>query len=296
MKFSLIVATKNRVEQVERLLESLVSQSEKDFEVIIVDQNLDARLAGVVNSYSSLLSIAHIKQQKPGTSRARNQGIKLACGEIIAFPDDDCLYPPDTLKSVSNFFNDQEWDGLTVRVMDLQSDRDAFSHCLQTSRAVDYATGISVGIGPSMFFRSQVAKSVAFDESMGPGEKWVGGEDTDYLLRCLDWGATVYYSTDLFVRHPRPKSIYSLSQLIRREFTYGRGCGYLMRKHHATPKEVIREFWIPFGLLGKYTITGKFRDALTCPGMGIARILGYWEGMQHIQGGKDYYESEVRSN
>ncbi|MEH1790989.1 MAG: glycosyltransferase [Nostoc sp.] len=295
MKFSLIVATKNRVNEVDRFLRSLTNQVGNNFEVIIVDQNLDDRLTDVVNRYSPLFPITHIKLETPGTSRARNRGIVLANGDIIAFPDDDCLYPPGFLTNVAHFFEDATWDGLTVRVMDLEGDRDAFDHCLQESCQVDYTTGVSVGIGPSMFWRSHLAKKVAFDEDMGPGATWVGGEDTDYLLRCLDCDAAIYYNFDLFVRHPRPNDIYSLRQLIRREFTYGRGCGYLMRKHNAARTDLIREFLIPFWLMVKYTVTGKFRDALTCPGMGIARILGYWEAMQKFKGG-NYHEFEVRSN
>lgn len=295
MKFSLIVATKNRVHQVDRFLRSLTDQSET-FQVIVVDQNLDDRLNDVVNRYSQQFPITHIKLETPGASRARNRGIVLANGDIIAFPDDDCLYSPGFLTNVSDFFEvDPSWDGLTVRVMDLEGDRDAFDYCLQESGKVNYTTGVSVGIGPSMFFRSHLAKKVAFDEDMGPGATWVGGEDTDYLLRCLDCNAAVYYNFDLFVRHPRPNDIYSLRQLIRREFTYGRGYGYLMRKRHAAWTYVTWELLIPFWLAVKYTATRKFRDALTCPGMGIARILGYWEAVQKFQGG-NYHEFEVRSN
>jgi hypothetical protein len=46
----------------------------------------------------------------------------------------------------------------------------------------------------------------------------------------------------------------------------------LMRKHHATRADVMREFLVPFWLAVKYLVTGKFQEALTCPGMGIARI------------------------
>ena len=296
MKFSLIVATKNRVNEVDRLLHSLVAQSHRDFEVILVDQNIDDRLSDVVNCYSPLFPLTHMRQEIPSASRARNRGMRVATGDLIAFPDDDCLYPPGLLTTVADFFEtDATWDGLTVRVMDLESDRDAFDHCLQESSQVDLATGVRVGIGPSMFFRSHLAQNVAFDEDMGPGATWVGGEDTDYLLRCLDLKAAIYYNVDFFVRHPRPQDIYSVRQLIHREFIYGRGCGYLMRKHHATRADVMREFLVPFWLAVKYLVTGKFQEALTCPGMGIARILGYWEAMQKFKG-VTYHEFEVRSN
>ena len=281
MKFSLIVATKNRVNQVDHFLRSLVAQSYSDFEVIIVDQNSDARLVNVVNCYHQAFTITHIQKASPGVSRARNQGRLLAKGDIIAYPDDDCLYPPDVLAKVAHFFKtNSTWDGLTVRVMDLESDRDAFDYCLQKSGRVDYFTAWSLGIGPSMFFRADLTKKIAFDEEMGPGTTWVGGEDTDYLLHCLDNDAAVYYDFELFVRHPQPYAIYSIRQLAWREFTYGRGFGYLLRKRNISLSIVLHQLLEPMLLIAKYIMVGNFRYALPCPGMGLGRVLGYWDGVR----------------
>nr|AEH57197.1 putative glycosyl transferase [Prochloron didemni P1-Palau] len=279
MRFSLVVATKNRVIEVERLLRSLTLQDHQNFEVILVDQNPDDRLIPIVDNYSQTFSLKHLQNVKPGTSHARNQGRLLANGDIIAYPDDDCLYPPHFLTQVADFFQqDSTWDGLTVRVMDIDSDRDALDYSLQTSGKVNDWTGWSVGMGPSMLFRTHLAQKIAFDEDMGPGATWVGGEDTDYLLRCLDSGAAIYYNHELFVRHPRPYSIYNSRQLIRREFTYGRGFGYLLRKRNVSPAIVRQQLLEPITLATKYTLTGNFRHALPCPAMGIGRLLGYWEG------------------
>lgn len=281
MKFSLVVPTKNRVNEVDRFLRSLVSQSYSDFEVIIVDQNSDDRLVNVVSCYHQAFTITHIQKANPGVSRARNQGRLLAKGDIIAYPDDDCLYPPDILAKVAHFFQtNSTWDGLTVRVMDLESDRDAFDYCLQKSGRVDDFTAWSLGIGPSMFFRVKLAKKIAFDEEMGPGATWVGGEDTDYLLHCLDNDAAVYYDSELFVRHPRPYAIYSSRQLAWREFTYGRGFGYLLRKRNISLSIVLYQLLEPMLLIAKYIVVGNFRYALPCPGMGLGRVLGYWEGVR----------------
>lgn len=296
MNFSLVIATKNRVNEVDSFLRSLERQSYSDFEVIIVDQNSDDSLMNVVNSYSQTFPITHIQKASPGASHARNIGRLLAKGDIIAYPDDDCLYPPDFLDKVAHFFKiNSTWDGLTVRVIDLESDRDAFDYCLQKSGKIDSFTAWSLGIGPSMFFRAHLAKKIAFDEEMGPGATWVGGEDTDYLLRCLDRNAAIYYDFELFVRHPRPYAIYTIRQLAWREFTYGRGFGYLMRKRNISLSIVLHQLLEPTILLAKYTVTGNFRYALPCPGMGLGRVLGYWEGVQKLPRG-NCHESEVCSN
>lgn len=291
MKFSLVVATHNRVEQLDRFLHSLLAQDDNDFEVIIADQNSDDRLVDVVNTYQSHFPITHLKRVKLGTSHARNQGSLLATGDIIAFPDDDCLYPLGFLTKVADFFaSDPTWDGLSVSIRALEGDEDAFEYSVQESQKIDSRPiAARVGIGPGLIFRADLAKKIAFDEEMGPGARWVGGEDTDYLFRCLSSGAAIYYSYELFVRHPKPYETYTIRQLMRREFTYGRGLGYLMRKHDSVRSMVWQQlFVVPIKLTITYALAGDFRHALPCPGMGIGRILGYWEGMKYIKESKSH--------
>ena len=112
MKASLIVATKGRVDEVGRLFDSLCKQTYRDFEVIVVDQNPDDRLGELVRTYGAGMTIRWIRWS-PGLSRARNAGLKQASGEIVAFPDDDCVYPDETLEQVvQEFRRVPECDGL----------------------------------------------------------------------------------------------------------------------------------------------------------------------------------------
>ena len=93
-RFSLIVATKNRTDDLLTLLGSLRSQLMQSFEILIVDQNPDDRLIPVLSQFADL-PIRHL-HSKPGLSRARNVALPLCTGDIIAFPDDDCWYPSES--------------------------------------------------------------------------------------------------------------------------------------------------------------------------------------------------------
>jgi len=236
MRFSLIVPTVNRVNELERLFQSLATQHYDEFEVILVDQNLDDRLEELVTSYSQKFPILHLKQMKRGLSRARNLGRSHLKGEIIAFPDDDSVYPPTVLSQVAYFFeNDRTWDGVIARIFDLDEDKNAFEFCGgdNESGSVDYWKGYTVGISHAMFFRAFVVKNLDFDEAMGVGSgtPWRAGEDVDYLFQCLNAGYRFYYDSKLKVRHPSPLRKNSFYQQIRREYSYGLGNGYLLGKH-----------------------------------------------------------------
>ena len=93
MRFSLIVATLGRSREIGELLESLLAQGRDDLEVIIVDQNADDRVAPILAPYASRLRLTHLRSSIRNANHARNLGLRAAQGEIVTFPDDDCLWP-----------------------------------------------------------------------------------------------------------------------------------------------------------------------------------------------------------
>jgi len=220
MQFSLVLATKHRVQELERFLESLSSQSYTDFELILVDQNVDNRLVELINLYNQKFPITHIKCTESGVSRARNQGLEHIKGDLFGFPDDDCVYPSDFLAKVERFFNqDLNWDGLIINILDLEEDKESMLYLPENAGIVDYEKGWIVGMTAALFFRSTYQK-VRFDENMGPGTPWGGAEDVDYLYRCLDAGAKTYFDPEIIIRHPTPAKIYSIPQSMRREYNH----------------------------------------------------------------------------
>src|SRR5271166_1153459 len=101
---SLIVASWDRVREPERLLKSLDNQTYRNFEVILADQNDDHRLDVLVEAYPRL-KIKHLRLER-GLSKARNAALRFAQGNLIAFPDDDCWYPPELLAKVVAWFEE----------------------------------------------------------------------------------------------------------------------------------------------------------------------------------------------
>ena len=248
-KFSLIIATIKRTKELNRLFDSLVSQSYKNFEVIIVDQNVDNRVAKILESYSGIMSILHLHSE-PGLSRARNLGMNHITGDIIAFPDDDCWYPENLLEKVAEFFTQNpRLDGVTGCCFD------EFDKPSATSKW-DYNPGIVTSknvwqraISISIFLRKSVIESVkTFDESLGAGANtpWGSGEETDYLLRVIKNGFKVYYNPSLFVYHPQPVKVFD-EKSINRAYRYGGGKGRVLRKHSYSVFVILHELIRSFG-------------------------------------------------
>lgn len=232
VRFSLIVATLGRSGELERLLDSLLAQTLQDFEILVVDQNRDERLVEVLRPYERRLSLRHLRPGGLGASRARNAGLERSLGEVIAFPDDDCWYPPGLLARVDAALRDwPELDGLTGSSVD---ERGAATNARFDglpgelgrisvwSRAIEY----------TMFLKAESAAGLRFDESLGVGSgtPWGAGEATDYLLRLLERGASLYYEPDLRVLHPSPVPPYDAGVSVK-AYSYGCGMGRVLAKH-----------------------------------------------------------------
>ena len=236
MHFSLILATVDRIREVERFLKSLDSQTHRAFELIVVDQNKDERLLPLLAAYREKFSILHLKSE-PGSSRARNIGLRHITGNVVAFPDDDCWYPPQLLEHITGFFCEHpELDGFTVRMADEsgQSGATRFDKkpglLAQTNAWRRVATF-------TIFFRRIVVEAVGeFDEALGPGAGtiWGGGEDIDYALRATEADFKVYYRPDIYIFHPSYPSPpeYDYSKLGGRAYGYNVGIGRVWRKHN----------------------------------------------------------------
>lgn len=287
MKFSLIVPTLNRVREVARLLQSLVAQDYKHFEVIVVDQNPDDRLVDLVAAYSHHFPILHLREPKRGQSRARNIGFSHVQGDIVAFPDDDCLYSEGLLtRLVQLFEQNAKLDGIITRVYDLDEDKNAFEPCGDDqSQAVDYAKGYKVCVSCAMFFRAHIAEKIAFDEMLGPGAgtPWGCGDESDYLFQCLNAGFRFYYDATLIVRHPNPLKKNSLREQFRREYGYGLGKGYFLATHHL-PQSLLRsELSEPYRYTPLAIFRGNWRRACYFLVNGIGTSLGYLAGLKRCR-------------
>lgn len=89
-KVSIIMLTYNREQFVGRAIESILSQTLKDFEFIIVDNGSDDNSGKICDKYAQIDSrIKVIHKEKGNISSGRNAGLESAKGEYIGFVDDD---------------------------------------------------------------------------------------------------------------------------------------------------------------------------------------------------------------
>ena len=226
MKFSLIMATLGRFEDVGLFCEVLSKQTYKDFELIVVDQNPDERLTEILAPFENDFPLIHIHSDKKGLSLNRNIGLKKATGDIIAFPDDDCLYNEDTLEFVVRRMKEEDADYFCVNWHDA-TQPDVFRCVLEEPMQIKKRSFFDVGSSITLFVTKSVIEGFAFDEQLGVGAKYGSGEETYLLLWCLSKNAKCVCDGTYYIHHPYKRTT-EVNE--KRSYTYALGYGALMRK------------------------------------------------------------------
>lgn len=109
-KVSVIIPTYNYAHYIEEAIDSVLAQTYKDYEIIVVDDGSTDNTKEVVSKYGP--KIKYIYQENQGLSAARNTGIKNSNGEYIAILDSDDLWLPWKIEKQMKLFEANSGVGL----------------------------------------------------------------------------------------------------------------------------------------------------------------------------------------
>jgi GT2 family glycosyltransferase len=205
---SLVLPTRNRIPMVRAAVRSILAGEVLPDEIIVVDQSeppLSKELLDLGPSTSGC--DVRIETCRPGLSRAVNHGALVARHDALVVVHDDVLVDADWLHTLISALAERgEASVVTGRVGASDPERPgAFAPALRDdpepavySGRVDRCVIRPMNI--ALWRRDHLAVG-GYDERLGPGTVFPGGEDHDYSVRLLDAGLTVHYVPDARVRH-----------------------------------------------------------------------------------------------
>lgn len=199
---SLVLCTYRRQRELGPLLDSLLAQHFRDFEVLVVDQNEDERLLPLLDSARERgLRLTHLRLAYPNLSAARNLGLRHAHGRWVGFPDDDCWYEPALLQQmVAHFSHSPACDVVLARWAEF-TEPAALPHRLSWSRSRRFRDRLAASF--MLFFDRQVVEQLGgFDPRLGVGQWFGAGEETELMLRLLRAGKRAEFCPSAIVHHP----------------------------------------------------------------------------------------------
>jgi glycosyltransferase involved in cell wall biosynthesis len=229
---SLIICTRNRSRGLSQCLAAVKTLAfPGNWELVVVDNGSTDSTPSVLRDFaqSAPFPVIRCLEHRRGLSRARNAGIRVSSGKILAFTDDDCYPNPDYLVEIARSFagNKVAFIGGRVLLHD-PSDYPVTVKNNPRSMTFDPFSFLPAGAihGANMAVMREVFTKVGgFDVSLGAGTQLSCGEDTEFLARTLAAGFRGAYLPGPTVRHHHGRKATEAMQLKRR-YDFGRGAYY----------------------------------------------------------------------
>jgi len=222
-RISVVVCTYNGARTLRECLAGLCDLDYPDCEVIVIDDGSTDGSAAIARQFPCRL----VSTENRGLSRARNSGLELATGSIVAYIDDDAYPDPHWLRHLATAFRHSTHAGMGGPNLPPPGDGWIAEcvasapgnpvHILVSDREAEHVPGCN------MAFRKAALEAIGgFDPQFR-----VAGDDVDLCWRLTDAGFTLGFSPAAVVWHHRRNS---LRAFWRQQRGYGRAEGMLQRK------------------------------------------------------------------
>jgi glycosyltransferase involved in cell wall biosynthesis len=218
---SVLICTRNRADKLKRAVESVLSNSFTDYELIVVDQSTDGKTAATLATLNED-RLRYIATNTVGLSKSRNIAARNSRAEILVYTDDDCVCDREWLASIyAEFAAAPDVAGVYGRVIPYGRHDGMICPCINESTERLVLDGpaiphLSLGGGNNMAFRKSVFRKVGlFEESLGAGTKLNHAEDTEFSFRVLWHRYKIVYTPMALVQHDKWLSRPQFAELMK---------------------------------------------------------------------------------
>lgn len=207
MKFSVLIATRNRPDDLVPCLKSVLAMEHGDFEVVVLDQSTSAVSEEAVReALGAPEHLRYIRSDSKGKSAALNLLFEAACGELWAFTDDDCQVPSDWLTRIEHAFTVSPEAGIVFGQVTPGTSNTEGEHKYTPAFYFKdrrfLKTGEIAGMGANMAIRREVAAKVGcFDTQVGPGTPIPAAEEGDWVYRAQLSGVPILLDPEVKLIH-----------------------------------------------------------------------------------------------
>lgn len=239
---SIVVAIFNRKDELFELLNSLIAQTDKDFEVIIVDDGSIIDLLPTVETFKEMLEIQYFKKENSGPGLSRNYGARRAKNDWLVFVDSDVIVEKDYIENIKK--NLEKTDCAAFGGADkAHKGFNILQKAISYSMTSVFTTGGIRGNKKAVTkfqprsFNLGVNKEIFL--SIGGFSEMRIGEDPDLSMTIWEKGYKTAFFDDIGVYHKRRTDLGKFSKQV-----YQFGCARpILNQRH--PDYVKTTFWFP---------------------------------------------------
>lgn len=248
LNFSVIIAVYERVQELTELLSSLEKQTDKDFEVLVIDDGSAIPIKEVVEKFSTQLNIRYFYKRNSGPALSRNFGMEKASGNYFIFLDSDTIVPAHYIETVRKQLTEAYTDsfgGPDAADESFSELQKAISFSMTSFLTTGGIRGGGQQLGkfqPRSFNMGMSRNS--FQKTKGFGNLRIG-EDPDLSMTLWENGFETQLIKEALVFHKRRTT---LRKFVKQVYRFGIARPILNQRH---PKYNKILFWFPsFFLLG----------------------------------------------
>lgn len=186
--FSIVIPTLNEEKFLPKLLESLTTQTVKDFEVIVVDGQSKDKTVAVAKRFAGCIPLTVVASEKLGVSYQRNKGAELSEADWLIFVDADSILMPYFIERILHFVEQKKPSVFTTWA---QPDR-------QEGNEAIFALFLNILLEGSLLLKRPMApgpltaiKHDIFQNIGGYDESHTFDEDIELGLRLAKKGITI---------------------------------------------------------------------------------------------------------
>jgi len=235
--FSIVIPVYNRPDEVAELLESLTKQTDKGFEVLVIEDGSSVPCKEVCEQYADKLDLHYYFKPNSGRSETRNYGMERASGDWFIIYDSDVIVPPQYIATVREELAKNPVDcyggpdAADNSFSDVQKAINYSMTSIMTTGGIRGATKNKEKFSPRSFNMGISRKCF---ETVG-GYKNMIGEDIDMSIRIKDAGFKTTLIPEAYVYHKRRVD---LTKFFRQVNTFGKGRVLLGELHPGSLKPV----------------------------------------------------------
>ncbi|WP_185217082.1 MULTISPECIES: glycosyltransferase [Sphingobacterium] len=223
MFFSIIVPLYNRPVEIKEMLSSLLDQTYKEFEVIIVEDGSKNNAEHIVDKFKDRLDIQYFFKENEGQGFARNYGFERAKGDFFIVFDSDIIVPEDYLLKVIEGIEKDKLDafgGPDAAHSSFTAIQKAISYSMTSPFTTGGIRGNKKHVGQFHPRSFNLGISRAVWEKTGGFKLSRRSEDIEFSIRMINSGFKVGLIPDAFVYHKRRTSF---AQFYKQTYNFGKG-------------------------------------------------------------------------
>lgn len=257
LKYSLIVASYNRLPELKELIETIkfIDFPTEEFELVVSDDGSTDGTSEFMKNTEFPFQVQYISQENKGPAEARNHGMREAKGTYFIFTDSDCLLPKDYFRKVDAAIESRKLDAFG-------GPDDCHPSFPPFLKAINYALTSFIGTGGTRGKSNSITRFYPRTFNMGMHRKIyekIGGmsqlrraEDLDYAIRIYNAGFSVGLIQDAVVYHKRRANLRKFYKQIYNwgigRINLGRMYSEMLKPIHLVPAVLLLVLLVTIGL------------------------------------------------